>query len=100
MYNPCIYTWPHDLSFLLLIIPISSPFVGTMARHFGSLGCKVRGIISYTLSPYELKAYAGAFSKGVPNMMFRIQSQLFRVVPRMYRSLWNIILRISICVYP
>ncbi|KAK2174795.1 hypothetical protein NP493_777g01000 [Ridgeia piscesae] len=52
-----------------------------MARHFGSLGCKVRGIISYTLSPYELKAYAGAFSKGVPNMMFRIQSQIFRVIP-------------------
>ena len=65
----------------------SSSIVGTMARHFGSLGCKVRGIISYTLSPYELKAYAGAFSKGVPNMMFRIQSQIFRVVPCKYRSL-------------
>ena len=59
--------------------------VGTMARHFGSLGCKVRGIITYTLSPYELKAYAGAFSKGFPNMIFRIQSQIFRVGTRTYR---------------
>ncbi|XP_067663678.1 cytochrome b-c1 complex subunit 8-like [Haliotis asinina] len=51
-----------------------------MGRSFGSL-TNVRGIITYTLSPFEQKAFAGAISKGVPNMWRRFSSQVLKVVP-------------------
>lgn len=53
----------------------------TMGKHFGELA-KIRGIIQYRLSPFEQRAFAGAISKGVPNIFFRIRSNIFRVVPR------------------
>ncbi|KAF4521462.1 hypothetical protein B566_EDAN001759 [Ephemera danica] len=46
-----------------------------MGRHFGELA-KVRGIITYRLSPFEQRAFAGAISKGVPNVIRRIRSTL------------------------
>lgn len=52
-----------------------------MGKHFGELA-KIRGIIQYRLSPFEQKAFAGAISKGLPNIFFRIRSNIFRVLPR------------------
>lgn len=49
--------------------------------HFGNLA-KVHGIVTYKLSPFEQRAFAGAISKGVPNMLRRIRSNIFRVTPR------------------
>ena len=49
--------------------------------HFGNLA-KVRGLITYTLSAYEQKAFGGVISKGVPNTFRRCREQFFRVVPR------------------
>jgi ubiquinol-cytochrome c reductase subunit 8 len=54
---------------------------GTMGKHFGELA-KIRGIIQYRLSPFEQRAFAGAISKGLPNILFRIRSNIFRVLPR------------------
>uniref|UniRef100_T1GDV3 Cytochrome b-c1 complex subunit 8 n=1 Tax=Megaselia scalaris TaxID=36166 RepID=T1GDV3_MEGSC len=48
--------------------------------HFGNLA-KVRGIITYKISPYEQKAFAGAISHGVPNMFRRFRSNVFTVLP-------------------
>ena len=48
----------------------------TLAKYglgFGHLGVKVRGTTKYHLSPMEQKAFAGAFSVGVPNTLWRIR---------------------------
>ncbi len=49
--------------------------------HFGNLA-KIRGIITYTLSPFEQGAFAGVISKGLPNTIRRCREMFFRVVPR------------------
>lgn len=65
-----------DLTFFFLPADYS-----TMGKHFGELA-KIRGIVQYRLSPFEQRAFAGAISKGLPNIFFRIRSNIFRVVPR------------------
>ena len=55
----------------------------TMGKHFGNL-IKISGMVTYSLSPFEQRAFAGAISKGVPNMWRRFTGQVFRVVPRTY----------------
>lgn len=53
-----------------------------MGKHgFGQLHF-LRGIIVYKLSSYEQKAFAGLVSDGLPNIVRRISSQVFRVTPR------------------
>lgn len=43
-----------------------------MGGHvLGNLGVRVRHIITYTLSPYEQKAFAGYLSRDMPNMFRR-----------------------------
>ncbi|XP_078509210.1 cytochrome b-c1 complex subunit 8 [Lissotriton helveticus] len=51
-----------------------------MGRHFGDLA-KMRHIITYTLSPFEQKAFPHYFSKGIPNTWRRFRSQVFKVGP-------------------
>lgn len=51
------------------------------AKHFGELGT-VRGILTYKLSPFEQRAFAGAISHGVPNIFRRIASKIGIVAPR------------------
>lgn len=51
-----------------------------MGKGFGELAY-VRGIIKYTLSPFEQRAFAGAVSHGVPNMFRRFRSQVLKVAP-------------------
>ncbi|XP_057318903.1 cytochrome b-c1 complex subunit 8 [Microplitis mediator] len=48
--------------------------------EFGKLA-KIRGIVYFRLSPFEQKAFAGAISHGVPNMVRRFREQVLRVVP-------------------
>jgi len=50
-------------------------------QHFGNLA-KVHGIVTYKLSPFEQRAFAGAISKGLPNMVRRFRSNVFIVTPR------------------
>jgi len=49
--------------------------------HWGNLKTNVRGIVIYSLSPYEQKAFANAVSKGIPNLFRRFRGQVFRVLP-------------------
>ncbi|XP_006818308.1 cytochrome b-c1 complex subunit 8-like [Saccoglossus kowalevskii] len=51
-----------------------------MGRSFGNL-TKVRGIISYSLSPFEQRAFAGFFKDGLPNVWRRFHSRIFRIAP-------------------
>uniref|UniRef100_A0A3B3QUR6 Cytochrome b-c1 complex subunit 8 n=2 Tax=Paramormyrops kingsleyae TaxID=1676925 RepID=A0A3B3QUR6_9TELE len=53
-----------------------------MGRHFGDLA-RVRHIITYSLSPFEQRAFANYFSKGIPNVWRRFTSSVFRVAPPM-----------------
>ena len=55
-----------------------------MGKGFGELAY-VRGMIYYTLSPYQQRAFAGMIKEGIPNLIRRTRYQIFRVVPRMYR---------------
>ncbi|CAG0884411.1 unnamed protein product [Cyprideis torosa] len=52
-----------------------------MGKEFGNLGVRVRGIISYRLSPYEQRAFAGVFNPGIQNMVRRVREEFFYVVP-------------------
>jgi ubiquinol-cytochrome c reductase subunit 8 len=52
-----------------------------MGHGFGQLH-KLRGIITYRVSPFELKAFSGMISHGLPNMVRRIREEIFYVVPR------------------
>ena len=52
-----------------------------LGAHFGNLA-KVHGIVTYKISPFEQKAFAGAISQGLPNIVRRIRSNIFRVTPR------------------
>ena len=52
-------------------------------KVFGNLGVKSKNIISYSLSPFEQKAFAGFFSKGMSNLYRRFRSQVFYIAPGM-----------------
>ena len=58
----------------------------TMGLHFGGLA-KVRHVITYSLSPFEQRAFPNYFSKGIPNVWRRFTSSFFRVAPREYSYL-------------
>ncbi|XP_001366246.1 cytochrome b-c1 complex subunit 8 [Monodelphis domestica] len=51
-----------------------------MGREFGNL-IRIRHIISYSLSPFEQRAFPNYFSKGIPNMIRRVQDSILRVAP-------------------
>lgn len=52
-----------------------------MGRHFGDLA-KVRHVITYSLSPFEQRAFPNYFSKGLPNVWRRFTASFFKVAPR------------------
>ncbi|XP_044748311.1 cytochrome b-c1 complex subunit 8 [Coccinella septempunctata] len=51
-----------------------------MGHGFGELA-KIRGIVTYRLSPFELKAFGGVISHGIPNTFRRIKEEFLYVVP-------------------
>ncbi|KAA0201614.1 hypothetical protein HAZT_HAZT010957 [Hyalella azteca] len=51
-----------------------------MGQHWGELA-HVRGIVKYSLSPFEQRPYANFFSKLLPNTIRRIRAQFFYVFP-------------------
>ncbi|MED6284931.1 hypothetical protein CHARACLAT_023887, partial [Characodon lateralis] len=53
-----------------------------MGRHFGDLA-KVRHVITYSLSPFEQRAFPNYFSKGLPNLWRRFTGSFFTVAPPM-----------------
>ncbi|XP_053573152.1 cytochrome b-c1 complex subunit 8 [Bombina bombina] len=51
-----------------------------MGLHFGDLA-KVRHVITYSLSPFEQRAFPGFFSKSGPNVFRRFRAQVLKVGP-------------------
>merc|ERR1711874_958237 len=54
----------------------------TMGRHFGDLA-RIRHVVTYTLSPFEQRAFPNYFSKGIPNVWRRFRASVFKVAPPM-----------------
>ncbi|KAF2880979.1 hypothetical protein ILUMI_25195 [Ignelater luminosus] len=51
-----------------------------MGKGFGQL-YKMQGIITYVLSPFEQRAYAGAIKNGIPNIVRRTRESIFYFAP-------------------
>ena len=51
-----------------------------MGKQFGNL-IRARHIITYILSPYEQRLFAGFFSQGVPNMVRRVSEEVPYMLP-------------------
>ncbi|KAL6053178.1 hypothetical protein STEG23_025354 [Scotinomys teguina] len=51
-----------------------------MGREFGKL-TRMRHVISYSLSPFEQRAFPNYFSKGIPNVLRRTRERILRVAP-------------------
>ncbi|XP_007520001.1 cytochrome b-c1 complex subunit 8 [Erinaceus europaeus] len=51
-----------------------------MGRQFGHL-TRMRHVITYSLSPFEQRAFPHYFSKGIPNVLRRMRASALRVVP-------------------
>lgn len=50
-------------------------------KDWGTLGVRARHIITYSLSPYELKAFAGMFRRSPGNLLRRFFDNVFYVSP-------------------
>lgn len=81
--NGCVF-----ITVIHLCFQISS--LVNMGRHFGDLA-RVRHVITYSLSPFEQRAFANYFSKGIPNVWRRFTSSFFKVAPREFTWLWYIL---------
>ncbi|XP_041491137.1 cytochrome b-c1 complex subunit 8-like [Microtus oregoni] len=51
-----------------------------MGREFGNL-MQTRPVISYSLSPFEQRAFPNYFSKGIPNVLCRTRECILRMAP-------------------
>ncbi|KAI4499102.1 hypothetical protein M0802_005685 [Mischocyttarus mexicanus] len=51
-----------------------------MGLQFGNL-YKLRRIVYFRLSPHEQKAFKGAISEGIPNIIRRFRSSVFHYAP-------------------
>ncbi|KAB1281212.1 Cytochrome b-c1 complex subunit 8 [Camelus dromedarius] len=51
-----------------------------MGREFGHL-TRMRHVITYSLSPFEQRAFPNYFSKGIPNVLRRTRACILRVAP-------------------
>ena len=82
--QPSFIIFPKELHQSLLdlfyIIVEIHWFFWKMGGQFGNL-IKYKNVISYSLSPFEQRAFAGFFSKGVGNLYRRFMGQVFYVLP-------------------
>ena len=60
------------------------PVMGGGVRYigeWGSLGPKVKGIVTYSLAPFQQRALAGILSKGIHNVYRRFTSEFLNFAP-------------------
>ena len=55
--------------------------LANLGKGFGQLAV-ARGTVKYSLSPMEQRAYAGAISQNLPNVLWRIRQSFFIVLTR------------------
>ncbi|KAI4819374.1 hypothetical protein KUCAC02_004622 [Chaenocephalus aceratus] len=51
-----------------------------MVGHFGELA-RIRHVVTYSLSPFEQRAFPNYFSKGIPNVWRRFQGVCLQSCP-------------------
>ncbi|XP_037531270.1 cytochrome b-c1 complex subunit 8-like [Nematolebias whitei] len=51
-----------------------------MGLHFGNL-CKVRHVVTFSLSPFEQKAFPNFFTEACPNTWRRFRGSFIRIAP-------------------
>ena len=66
-----------------------------MGKEFGNLA-RMNRQIYFSLSPFEQKAFAGAFTKGAVNMMRRFAGSFFTVAPRKFLIILHFFLKTTI----
>ena len=54
-----------------------------MGKVAGYLGVHVKNIITYSLSPFEHRVFAGVIRKGLPNIIRRFNEEIFFILPGM-----------------
>eukprot|EP00126_Sphaerothecum_destruens_P013419 Sdes_comp22967_c0_seq1m21318 len=54
---------------------------GELLAHNYGLSSKARGLVTYTLSPFETRSFAGFFSKAPYNALRRISTSFWDVFP-------------------
>lgn len=59
-----------------------------MGREFGNL-TRIRHVITYSLSPFEQRAFPNLLSKGIPNVLRRTRGSILRVAPRECPGGWR-----------
>lgn len=52
-----------------------------MTRGLGDLGIHIKHIITYSLSPFEQRAFAGLITRGVPNLIRRFSEEVLYILP-------------------
>lgn len=50
-------------------------------KLFGALGVHVKHIITYSLSPFEQRVFAGVITRGVPNIIRRFSEEIVYILP-------------------
>ena len=54
-----------------------------MGKEWGNLIFGVKNIITYSISPYEQRAFAGIFKDGIPNLFRRFKESVGFILPGM-----------------
>ena len=50
-----------------------------MGKGFGNLGVKVKNVVTFSISPFEQRALAGVWSKGLPNNWRRYKRNIIYI---------------------
>uniref|UniRef100_A0A672NKZ8 Cytochrome b-c1 complex subunit 8 n=1 Tax=Sinocyclocheilus grahami TaxID=75366 RepID=A0A672NKZ8_SINGR len=58
-------------------------FRGAIGRHFGDLA-KIRHVISYSIPPFEQRAFPNYVSEGIPNVWIRFITSVAPLTVLMY----------------
>merc|ERR1712168_828935 len=68
------------VTYIIIYWTVRVAKITIMGGKFGNLS-KYKNVVSYSLSPFEQRAFAGFFSHGLANLYRRFRSQVFYVGP-------------------
>ena len=78
------YIHVYHRIFLLLLVGVFLDKTTTaiaMGKAFGTLGVHIKHIVTYSLSPFEQRAFGGILRHGIPNVIRRFFDEVFYILP-------------------
>ena len=75
---------PASYVFLFLLVGVLLDKTTTaiaMGKAFGTLGVHIKHIVTYSLSPFEQRAFGGILRHGIPNVIRRFFDEVFYILP-------------------